>query len=138
MRSRHASMSSSMLKTAVVTMAATIAQRIHALDWPAIEQDLDLYGCAAVPQLVAPGEVGRRNLLPSFLYLPGPHDLPPGSVALPWDANRPFAVGEFARNHGSKIPGRLVGQTWETNTGLMTSGGTMRPAMQWLMQFLGR
>src|SRR4051794_21730126 len=39
-----------------------------------------------VPQLVAPGEVGERSLLPSFLYLPGPHDLPAGATALPWDA----------------------------------------------------
>src|SRR5829696_2256938 len=41
-----------------------------------------------VPQLVAPGEMKDRSLLPSFLYLPGPHDLPAGSTALPWDPNR--------------------------------------------------
>src|SRR4051794_22543525 len=29
-----------------------------------------------VPQLVAPGDVKERALLPSFLYIPGPHDLP--------------------------------------------------------------
>ncbi|MFL9928224.1 2OG-Fe(II) oxygenase [Paraburkholderia sp. RL18-103-BIB-C] len=45
-------MSSSIAKTPVATMPGTIAQRIDALDWPGIEQDLDLYGCAAVPQLV--------------------------------------------------------------------------------------
>src|SRR5450755_704028 len=61
-----------------------------------------------VPQLVAPSELKDRSLLPSFLYLPGTHDLPPGSVALPWDAARNYAVGEFARNHGGRIPGRLV------------------------------
>ncbi len=61
-----------------------------------------------VPQLVAAGQLGERSLLPSFLYLPGQHDLPPGSVALPWNPQAEFAVGEFARNHGSKIPGRLV------------------------------
>src|SRR2546430_2444562 len=33
----------------------------------------------AIPQLTAPGELARRALLPSFLYLPGAHDLPPGS-----------------------------------------------------------
>src|SRR5207245_5475673 len=54
----------------------------------------------AMGQLVAPGEMAKRALLPSFLYLPGAHDLPPRAVALPWDANRSFAVGEFARNHG--------------------------------------
>src|SRR5687768_11513734 len=39
----------------------------------------------AVPQLVAPGEVKERPLLPSFLYLPGEHDVAPGATALPWD-----------------------------------------------------
>ncbi len=33
--------------------------------------------------------------------------------------------------------GYIVGSTWETNTGLMQSSGTMRPAMTWLMNFLG-
>src|SRR5438093_11016910 len=62
----------------------------------------------AVPQLVAAGETVPRPLLPSFLYLPGPHDLPAGAVGLPWDASRNYALGEFARNHGARIPGRLV------------------------------
>jgi endo-1,4-beta-xylanase len=34
--------------------------------------------------------------------------------------------------------GYIVGLTWRSNTGLMTSDGTMRPAMTWLMDFLGR
>jgi endo-1,4-beta-xylanase len=34
--------------------------------------------------------------------------------------------------------GYLEGQTWETNSGLMSTSGTERPAMSWLMQFLGR
>ena len=61
-----------------------------------------------VPQLVQPGEVKDRPLLPSFLYLPSEHDLPAGATALPWDPARNYAVGEFARNHGGRIPGRLV------------------------------
>src|SRR5262245_20918283 len=52
-----------------------------------------------VTQLIAPGEVTDRPLLPSFLYLPGPHDLPPGATALPWDADARDVVGEFARGH---------------------------------------
>jgi molecular chaperone DnaK (HSP70) len=80
-----------------------------------------------VPQLVAPGEVGRRVLLPSFLYLPGPHDLPPGSTALPWDAQRAFAVGEFARNHGGRIPGRLVtsAKSWLCHAGVDRSAALL-------------
>src|SRR4029453_2279051 len=43
-----------------------------------------------------------------FLYLPGPHDLPAGSLALPWDRDRDYVVGQFARLQGARIPGRLI------------------------------
>jgi endo-1,4-beta-xylanase len=39
---------------------------------------------------------------------------------------------------GITLWGYVVGSTWQTNTGLMTSNGTKRPAMTWLMGFLGR
>lgn len=61
-----------------------------------------------IPQLVGPGEFGHQPVLPSFLYVPGPHELPEGSTALPWDENRPYAVGAFARDQGARVPGRLV------------------------------
>ena len=59
-------------------------------------------------QLTAPGELRRRPILPSFLYLPGPYELPAGSTSLPWDPERGYAVGEFAREQGALVPGRLV------------------------------
>lgn len=62
----------------------------------------------AIPQLVAPGEVGQRPVLPSFLYLPGAYELPPGSTGLPWAPERAYLVGEFAREQGARVPGRLV------------------------------
>ena len=73
-----------------------------------------------MPQLVGAGHVADRPLLPSFLYLPGQHDLPPGSVALPWKPDADFAVGEFARNHGARIPGRLVSsaKSWLCHPGV--------------------
>ena len=40
---------------------------------------------AEIAQLVGPGDVARRATLPSLLYLPGEHELPPGSTRLPWD-----------------------------------------------------
>jgi hypothetical protein len=61
-----------------------------------------------VPQLVAPGQVEPRPLLPSFLYLPHAAELPAGSLALPWDPARPYAVGELARAQGALTPVRLV------------------------------
>lgn len=61
-----------------------------------------------VAQLIAEGSVGERPTLPSFLYLAGEHDVAPGALALPWDATRDYAVGELARDQGSRVPGRLV------------------------------
>lgn len=82
-----------------------------------------------IPQLIKPGEMATRDLLPSFLYLPGPHDLPPGATALPWDATCAYAVGEFARNHGSRIPGRLVtsAKSWLCHAGVDRSA----PLLPW-------
>jgi hypothetical protein len=73
-----------------------------------------------VPQLVNAGEVGRKPLLPSFLYLPGPHDLTPGATKLPWNESPPDVIGEFARNHGGRIPGRLVtsAKSWLCHAGV--------------------
>jgi molecular chaperone DnaK (HSP70) len=80
-----------------------------------------------VPQLVAPADVAPRLLLPSFLYLPGPHDLPPGATALPWDPQRSYAVGEFARNHGARVPGRLVtsAKSWLCHAGVDRSAALL-------------
>jgi hypothetical protein len=83
----------------------------------------------AIPQLVAPGELAQQPLLPSFLYLPGTHDLPAGAVSLPWDKNRTYAVGEFARNHGARVPGRLVtsAKSWLCHAGVDRSA----PLLPW-------
>jgi hypothetical protein len=62
----------------------------------------------AIPQLVAPGEVQARPLLPSFLYLPHPAELPAGALALPWEPDAGDAVGELARDRGALTPVRLV------------------------------
>ncbi|HEY6100074.1 MAG TPA: Hsp70 family protein, partial [Anaeromyxobacter sp.] len=63
-----------------------------------------------VPQLVRPGEVQPRRLLPSFLYLPHEKELPRGGAALPWDGEggAPAVVGELARALGALTPIRLV------------------------------
>jgi hypothetical protein len=61
-----------------------------------------------IPQLVNPNEVAERSLLPSFLYVPGELDFPPGSLSLPWDAQPTLVIGELARKRGAESPGRLV------------------------------
>ena len=61
-----------------------------------------------VPQLVAAGETAPRPMLPSFLYLPGPHELPADASRLPWRADSDRIVGEFARIQGGRVPAHLV------------------------------
>jgi endo-1,4-beta-xylanase len=39
---------------------------------------------------------------------------------------------------GITLWGYIVGATWKANTGIQQPDGTMRPAMTWLMDFLGR
>ncbi len=60
-----------------------------------------------VPQLVAPGELSERDLLPSFLYLPTQGEFSPQERTLPWGQST-HIVGEYARKQGAKNPNRLV------------------------------
>jgi molecular chaperone DnaK (HSP70) len=62
----------------------------------------------AIPQLVAAGAVDARDTLPSFCYLAGAHELPAGSLDLPWATGRSYCIGVFARDQGARVPGRLV------------------------------
>jgi Ethanolamine utilization protein EutJ (predicted chaperonin) len=73
-----------------------------------------------IPQVVQPGTVEDRPLLPSYLYLPGPNELPAGSLRLPWDQGRDFAVGEFARQQGGVVPTRVVSsaKSWLCHPGI--------------------
>ncbi|OEU51088.1 MAG: hypothetical protein BA872_06535 [Desulfobacterales bacterium C00003060] len=74
----------------------------------------------AIPQLIAEGKIAERQGLPSFLYLSSGHELPAGSLDLPWADKRDFAVGEFACMQGAKVPGRLVSsaKSWLCHTGV--------------------
>ena len=62
----------------------------------------------SIPQLVNPNEMAERTLLPSFLYIPGEFDFPKGSLALPWEPEPKFVIGELARKRGAESPNRLV------------------------------
>jgi hypothetical protein len=74
----------------------------------------------AIPQVLAQGSVEPRPLLPSFLYLPGEGEQPAGALKLPWDANRDYCVGEYARAYGSQVPTRLVAsaKSWLCHPGV--------------------
>ena len=58
-----------------------------------------------IPQLVAPGTIEAKALLPSFVYFAHESD---GAQALPWDKTRTFAVGEHARARGADAPARVI------------------------------
>lgn len=62
-----------------------------------------------IPQVVAPGSVLERSTLPSFMYLAGEGELPPGALDLPWAPGRAYAVGAGARDRGAEVPLRMVG-----------------------------
>lgn len=73
-----------------------------------------------VPQLVAAGETAARAMLPSFLYLPGAHELPPEAARLPWRDDADRIVGEFARAQGARVPSHLVAsaKSWLCHAGV--------------------
>jgi len=83
----------------------------------------------AIPQITALGTVEAKNLLPSFLYLPSDQEFPAGSLALPWDKDRKYVVGEFARSHGGKVPTRLVSsaKSWLCHAGV----NRLEPILPW-------
>jgi hypothetical protein len=66
-----------------------------------------------IPQLVAPGETAARELLPSFLYLPPPHE----------DLGD-LVVGVHARERGAQVPGRLISssKSWLSHPGVDRRG----------------
>ncbi|AXB31676.1 molecular chaperone DnaK [Vibrio campbellii] len=67
-----------------------------------------------IDQLIGPGEVVRKPLLPSFRYHPAIGQISPSDLTLPWE-NEPVSgdisnviVGEWARELGAKVEGRQV------------------------------
>ena len=72
-----------------------------------------------VPQLVRPGEVAARPLLPSCVYLPGP-ELPVSARSLPWEEPPDAVSGELARWQGARVPGRLIAsaKSWLCHPGV--------------------
>ena len=77
-----------------------------------------------IAQLVSVGSLGNNPLLPSFLYF-GHESEPP--LALPWDAERRFAVGEYARSRGAEAPQRVISsaKSWLSYGGVDRRAGTL-------------
>jgi len=76
-----------------------------------------------IEQLIAPGQVAARPLLPSVRYHAAPGEIAEGELQLPWptddDAARaPVVMGQWARQLGAQVPGRLVSsaKSWLSHT----------------------
>jgi len=87
-----------------------------------------------IDQLVAPGEVAGAPLLPSMRYHPGPDELAPGALQLPWQQAdvagvERVALGRLARVLGAATPGRLVtsAKSWLSHDGV----DRMAPILPW-------
>ena len=61
-----------------------------------------------IPQLVAPGTIESRNMLPSFLYLAAEAESAGGAFALPWAKKPTYATGTFAVKQAADVPTRTV------------------------------
>jgi molecular chaperone DnaK (HSP70) len=80
-----------------------------------------------IDQLVAPGQVAARPLLPSVRYHLAPGELAAGEAALPWPpaagedvAGGGALIGALARQLGAQVPGRLVvsAKSWLSHAGV--------------------
>ncbi|HFG1569918.1 TPA: Hsp70 family protein [Vibrio cholerae] len=67
-----------------------------------------------IDQLIGPGEVVRRPLLPSFRYHPAEGQFSDSDLTLPWSSKLvegdlpQVIIGEWARDLGAKVEGRQV------------------------------
>lgn len=74
-----------------------------------------------VPQLVAPAVVEDRDTLPSFHYEAAAGEMADGALRMPWSTESPaYSVGVFARDQGTKVPGRLIAsaKSWLCHSGV--------------------
>jgi Hsp70 protein len=81
-------------------------------------------GVLEVQQLIAPGALAARALLPSFVYFA--HEAE-DALALPWDPARRFCVGELARARGAEAPERVIAsaKSWLSHGSLDRRAGTL-------------
>ncbi|MGF1727277.1 Hsp70 family protein [Photobacterium nomapromontoriensis] len=79
-----------------------------------------------IDQLIAPGEVARKPLLPSFRYHPSEGEIDPSQLVLPWEIKpvngdiEHAIIGTLARELGAKVEGRQVvsAKSWLSHTGV--------------------
>jgi molecular chaperone DnaK (HSP70) len=74
----------------------------------------------AIVQVVESQVIHPSCSLPSFIYFPSKEELKAGTTALPWDAERSYTIGDFARTRGAEIPTRLISsaKSWLCHPGI--------------------
>ncbi|MDY0132753.1 MAG: Hsp70 family protein [Desulforegulaceae bacterium] len=70
-----------------------------------------------IPQIIRPGEILSRPLLPSFIYFPADNEKNRDNFTLDWTKDETFIVGEYARKRSSEIPSRVISsaKSWLCN-----------------------
>ena len=71
-------------------------------------QEVELF---EIEQLVSPGQVAARPLLPSVRFQPAAGEISPGDLQLPWtppEGADPAITGRLALDLGAQVPGRVV------------------------------
>ncbi|NQZ57244.1 MAG: Hsp70 family protein, partial [Lentisphaeraceae bacterium] len=73
-----------------------------------------------VMQHIATAELDFYAALPSFCYLPLPHEKEGDALNLPWRGDKNYVCGLYARNHGSGIPERFIAsaKSWLAHKGV--------------------
>lgn len=82
-----------------------------------------------IPQLVSPGSIEKRQILPSFLYLPPESESAGGACDLPWEKGGRIVVGEYARARSAEVPQRVIAssKSWLCNTSVDRN----KPILPW-------
>ena len=81
------------------------------------EQQIARAAPVPLPQVTGPGTVEASALLPSFVYFSAAGEAP---LALKWDPERRFCVGQYARQRATEAPGRVVAsaKSWLSHVGI--------------------
>jgi hypothetical protein len=100
----------------------TTNSSVSFVDLEATVADRPLIRKFPIHQLTGPGEFAPLPVLPSFLYIPGEYDITDQDRAAPWSIDQRSRddqnfAGAFARDHGAKVPARLVSsaKSWLCN-----------------------
>jgi hypothetical protein len=102
-----------------IDLGTTNCAVAYADTWEASDENPDIR-IFRIPQVVAPGNVEERELLPSFSYHQAKGELPEGSLNLPWREEADFSVGAFARQRGNEVPSQLIAssKSWLAYSGV--------------------